>query len=48
MLADSADALRVQDHVEYYSLQALLFKRKGLSYAQQTMMFYSHRRRICG
>ena len=36
----------LEEHLDYYSLQALLFKRAGLSIWQQTKLFFSHTKRL--
>jgi hypothetical protein len=36
---------RRQEHIDYYSLQALLYKHAGLSVFQQTRLFFSHTKR---
>ena len=35
-----------KQHVDYYSVQALLFQEKELSLWQQTRLFFSYRSRI--
>ncbi len=46
----SADALlrcnQLEDHVDYLSLQALLFKQASLGFVGQLNVFYTHTRRI--
>jgi hypothetical protein len=34
-----------QEHIDYYSLQALLYKEQGLSFFQQTKLFFAHTKR---
>ena len=36
----------LEDHIDYLSLQALLFKRAGLSFLQQARLLFSHSKRI--
>ena len=35
-----------QDHVDYLSVQAMLFEEKGLSIYQQTRLLFVYRKRI--
>lgn len=39
-------SLYAQDHIDYLSLQALLFKRSGLSFVQQARLLFAHSKRV--
>ncbi len=36
----------LEEHVDYYSVQALLFQEKEMTLFQQTRLFFSYRSRI--
>ena len=36
----------LEEHIDYYSIQALLYKRAGLSVWQQTKLFFQHTKRL--
>ncbi len=37
---------QLEEHIDYISLQALLFKESSMSIWQQTRLFFSHTKRV--